>query len=171
MCFSKLFSLSKFFCVCSATPFPDSGILYINHISLARVMKNMFFSPAWQTSGVICLHKWKVCAKMFHWSCRWMRHTIPGISLKKTGGTFTRWIPVVSWIQRIISTQATERDSGVMRIFQDGYFLLCWVSTSFHYFSAAATIIKRRKKRKQLSGDICPYVVLIFVFTLLYSTL
>lgn len=74
-------------------------------------------------------------------------------------------------LQRIISTQATERDSGVRRIFQDGYFLLCWVSTFFHNFSAEATIIKKRKKRKQLSGDICPYVVLNFVFTLLYSTL
>lgn len=74
------------------------------------------------------------------------RHTIPGISLKKTGGTFTSWIPVVSRIQRIISTQATERDSGVVRIFQDGYFLLHWVSTSFHHFPAAATIIKKGEK-------------------------
>lgn len=101
-----------------------------------------------------------------------MRHTIPGKSLKKTGGTFKWRIPFVSRIQGIISTQATERDSGAMRIFQDWYFLLCWVSSSFHHFSAAATIGKRIwKKRKQLSRDICPYVVQIFVFTSLYSTL
>lgn len=51
-------------------------------------------------------------------------------------------------LQRIISTQATERDSGVRRIFQDGYFLLCWVSTFFHNFSAEATIIKKKEKKK-----------------------
>lgn len=49
----------------------------------------------------------------------------------------------------MICTQATERDLSVMRIFQDGYFLLCWVPTSFHHFSAAATIEKKMKEKKK----------------------
>lgn len=170
--FQQSINHSKLFCVFSAPPFPDSGIFCVSHIFLAHGMKNVFFLTAWhKVQWSVCTNV-TVCVKMIPWSCRWMRHTIPGISLKKTGGTFIVWIPVVSWIQRMICTQATERDLSVMRIFQDGNFLLCWVPTSFHHFSAAATIEKRwRKKRKQLSGDICPYVVLIFVFILLYSTL
>lgn len=41
----------------------------------------------------------------------------------------------------------------------------------FSSFPSSSNNNKKRRKREQLSGDICPYVVLIFVFTLLYSTL
>lgn len=147
----------------SQTPEFSASVIFSLH-----VMKNIFFyQPDTQVWWCVCTNV-KARPKMFPWSCLNKAHYAWNIP-KETGRTFTGWITVVSWIQRIISTQATERDSGV-RIFQDGYFLLCWVSTSFHHFSAAVTIGKRRrKKRKQLSGDICPYVVLIFVFTLLYS--
>lgn len=136
-----------------------------------HIMNNIFFLPDWHTSAVMCLHKCKSMCKDVSPILQMNKAHHPWNIPKETGRTLTWWIPIVSWIQRIISTQATERNSGVMRLFQDGCFLLCWVSTSFHHFSAAATIGKRRKKRKQLSGDICPYVVLIFVLTLLYSTL
>lgn len=63
MCFSKLFSHSKFFYVCSVPPFPGSGILCISHIFLVHVMKNIFFLPVWHKSRVMCLHKCKSMCK------------------------------------------------------------------------------------------------------------
>lgn len=49
--------------VCSAPPFPDSGILCISHIFLVHIIKNILFLPAWHTTVVMCLHKCRSVCK------------------------------------------------------------------------------------------------------------
>lgn len=53
------------------------------------------------------------------------KNTEMGLSLEQTGGTFTVGLPFVSLTWTIMSTQATERDSGATGIVQAGYFLFC----------------------------------------------
>lgn len=101
-----------------------------------------FYQSDTKAGRCVCTNV-KVCAKMFPWSCRWMRHTIPGISLKKTGRTFTVWISVASWIQRIISTQAAER----FRCHEDisGWIFLTLLG--FYFLSSFLGSSNNRKKK------------------------
>lgn len=168
---AKLFSHSKF-CVCSAPLLPASRNLCITHVFLERVIKNICLLPAWHTSAMKCLCKCKsTCEDVslalhmneahYPWNiCRANKRDLHSVTCCCEPDTENN-IYLGFW----------ER----FRCHEDvsGWISLTLVCTSFRHFSAAATIGRQRRGRggKQLSENICPYVVILFFFTLVYSTL
>lgn len=144
---AKLFRHSKF-CVCSASLLPASGNLCVIHIFLECVIKNICLLPAWHTSAMKCLCKCKsTCEDV-------------SLALHMNEAPYPWNIFRVNKRDLHSVTSCCEPDTenniylGYWERFRchedvSGWISLTLVCTSFHHFSAAATIGRQRRGGKK----------------------